>query len=154
MTSELAWTHVSPTVPGWRHVWLNNPPLHLLIHAHVNEGRIRITHVIVTGQSLTATQFISVPLGRIAKVIALTPPTGEPAVPSTPAEHDELSEALATIAALTQRLTESDELAVGCGRVSRPLYHLRHRSFPVQPYRGYLCQPDNQRIIYTHIYLA
>ena len=68
---KLTWEPVDPSAPGWRHVWLNTPPLHLLVHAHVNEGIIRITRVLVTGQALDATQLISVPLGRIAKIIAL-----------------------------------------------------------------------------------
>lgn len=101
--TELTSEPVGPSAPGWRHVWLNTPPLHLLVHAHVDDERIRISHVLVTGEALDATQLISVPMGRIAKIIALTPPTAEPAAPSTPAERDELAEALATIASLTPR---------------------------------------------------
>lgn len=120
---KLTWEPVGPSAPGWRHVWLDTPPLHLLIHAHIEDDINRITHVLVTGQALNATQLISIPLGRIAKIIALAPPTAEPAAPSTPAEHDELADALATIAALTPRPlpdTEAWTVRTDRPRLTRP----------------------------------
>lgn len=143
MAAELTWAPVSQWAPGWRHVWLSDPPLHLLVCTESHEGKLRITHLVVSGESLDATQLISVPLGRIAQLMAITPPSPEPddspaPVPPDESEpawfdererrlraemdaEDDVEVATQSIYRRTERLFLSDALSTVAGLTPRPV---------------------------------
>lgn len=78
MAAEIIWAPVSRWAPDWRHVWLLEPELHLLVCTQRRDDKIVITHVIVAGDSLDSNDIIAVPMGRIAQLMAITPPVDPP----------------------------------------------------------------------------